>query len=61
MLERDPDFIGLLWRKQDQPLEDKIWDYRMVIAKNRDGDIGKVPFVFKKCYTKFEAVQERVE
>jgi replicative DNA helicase len=52
--ERDADVIILLARRPEQVLSDPIWQYKWVVDKNRDGELGIVDMVFFNRFTKFE-------
>jgi replicative DNA helicase len=58
-IEQDADFVGLLWREEyyaDDEEEKKETEGKaeLLIAKQRNGPIGRVPLTFLKHVTRFE-------
>ena len=50
-IEQDADFIGLLHRSRDPELEHEA---TLLVCKQRDGDVGKVPLNFIGEFCRFE-------
>ena len=58
-IEQDADFIGILYNpKKDDPEAERTQEVQtnMIIAKQRDGATGEVPFWFQKHITRFSAM-----
>ena len=57
-IEQDADAIGFLYKPKRE--EDDDLDYseaipvNLIIAKQRNGPTGEIPFTFLKCFTRFE-------
>ena len=58
-IEQDADLVALLWREEyyvdeDEDKKDIEGKAELVIAKQRNGPIGRVPLTFLKQITRFE-------
>ncbi len=50
--EKDPDIVLFIWSR---PQENREPDYKLVLAKHRNGPTGDVDVVFRKANTRFES------